>query len=394
VALRARRRQYAVRAILEQQAQAAQKRDEFFATLSHELRTPLNVILGWVELLRAGTLNESAREQAFEILERNAKTQKGLIDDLLDVSRIITGKLALESVSVSFADLLKSTVGGFLPRAREKDVSVQLTLGDGDFHLMGDEERLSQVVSNLVSNALKFTPRGGHVWLSLEKAGDNVTLVCRDDGEGVDPAFLPSIFDRLKQEDMSTTRSHGGLGLGLAICAHIVQEHGGQIRAFSEGKGKGLTVAVTLPGSVSKPLAPAPAMPEASVQDLRGLRVLVVDDSHDILDLVNFWLGRAGAKVHLAESAAQGLQALADFRPDVILSDIGMPAVDGYELITAIRRLPPEKGGAVPAAALTAYARDEERNLALKAGFQLHIPKPINSRDLITAVGVLAAHGA
>jgi signal transduction histidine kinase/ActR/RegA family two-component response regulator len=397
VALRARQRQYHVRSILEQQLLAAQRRDEFFATLSHELRTPLNVILGWLDILTENPDDRAALPEALEILVRNARTQKALIDDLLDISRIITNKLVFEAQPISYGQVLRSTVAGLMPRAKAKGLKVHCQIPAGDFPLLGDDGRVAQVITNLVSNAIKFTSEGGNIWVALTSEGADYVTTIGDDGQGIEPDFLPFIFDRLKQEDMSTTRSHGGLGLGLAISAHIVKEHQGTINAASAGRGAGSVMTLRFPALTetagqglstanlekSPPLVPLPAA------TLDGVRVLVVDDSLDILQLVSLWLGKVRAQVQLASSAADALELLPKFQPHVLLSDIGMPGTDGYELIRAVRRLPAERGGTVPAAALTAYARDEERTLALSAGFQLHISKPILKQDLISAVLML-----
>lgn len=390
VALRARAKQYQVRNLLHEQQQATVKRDEFFATLSHELRTPLNVILGWLEILRTGKLNESAQSEALEILERNARMQKGLIDDLLDISRIVTGKMFLEVIPIEIGGLVKSITTSYIPRALEKKVDLHLNVPSGIYMVEGDEQRLAQVISNLLTNAIKFTPSGGKVEVALKALKDTYEITVTDNGQGIEPAFLPHIFDRLKQEDMSTTRAHGGLGLGLAIASHIVEEHRGRIVATSEGRGKGAAVKVTLPvlATMSAPSTKVEPISEAT-GSLRGIRVLVVDDSPDILQLISVWLKKAEVDVKLVSSAQEVLKTIADFKPHVLLSDIGMPEVDGYQLISKIRKLSKEKGGNVPAVALTAYARDEERARALNAGFQMHISKPISSTQLISAVAAL-----
>lgn len=390
VALRARAKQYQVRNLLLEQQDATKKRDEFFATLSHELRTPLNVILGWLEIMRVGKLSESSQRDALEILDRNARMQKGLIDDLLDISRMVTGKMFIELMPIELGGLLRSLTSSFLPRAIEKDIKLQLQVPTGIYMVEGDEQRLAQVVANLLTNAIKFTPSGGHIGVSLKSLQNTYEIVIADSGQGIDSAFLPHIFDRLKQEDMSTTRAHGGLGLGLAIASHIVEEHKGKIDAHSEGRNKGTVMRVTLPALVSA-VVPVTKTSEvtASADSLRGIRVLVVDDSPDILQLISVWLKKAEVEVKLVGSADEVLKSIAQFKPHVLLSDIGMPEVDGYQLISKIRKLSKEEGGSVPAVALTAYARDEERTRALNAGFQMHISKPISSSQLISAVASL-----
>lgn len=391
VALRARKQQYLVRDLLQEQRQATEKRDEFFATLSHELRTPLNVILGWVEILKSGRLDHTSQQSALEVLERNANIQKGLIDDILDISRIVTGKMFFEPAPISIREVVESMVSSVLPKARDKQIDLKMKVPAGDCTVMGDEQRLAQVLSNLLTNAIKFTPQGGKVSVDVSVQKKNVEISVTDNGQGIDPKFLPHIFDRLKQEDMSTTRLHGGLGLGLAIAHHIVQEHEGKLEALSDGRGKGSTMKLTLPlyQNVAKQVATLEIQDGRSAS-LNGVRVLVVDDSPDILQLIHLWLKKAEADVRLTHSAAEALQTIGSYQPHVLLSDIGMPDVDGYELISRIRNLSEKEGGAVPAVALTAYARDEERARALKAGFQLHISKPISSGQLISAVAQLA----
>jgi signal transduction histidine kinase/CheY-like chemotaxis protein len=393
VALRARRRQYQVRDILQAQAQATQKRDEFFATLSHELRTPLNVILGWLEILLSEQLDRKAQKSALEILDRNARIQKGLIDDLLDVSRIISNKLFLEPVPFSLADLVRSTVTGFFPRAAAKNIALKMEIPDLEFPFLGDEDRIGQVVSNLLSNSIKFTPVGGEISITLIVNGSTYVLEVKDSGHGIEPSFLPHIFDRLKQEDMSTTRVHGGLGLGLAISAHIVKEHQGTIVASSEGRGKGATLKVCLPALQSFEISMKSEKSLFPTRSLEGIKILVVDDSPDILELIELWLAAERAEVRHASSAAEALKVFPEFKPKILLSDIGMPEMDGYQLINAVRKLPVEAGGHVLAGALTAYARDEEKSRALKAGFQIHISKPISNSDLIGAISALLQLG-
>ena len=392
VALRARRRQYRVRSILQQQKQATQARDEFFATLSHELRTPLNVMLGWLEILQDGKLDPKGQLHALDVLDRNAKVQKALIDDLLDISRIITNKMLVETSLISLGDLLRSFAYSFSPRAKQKGVTLVIKIPEGDYPVIGDEQRLGQVLSNLIVNAIKFTPSGGTVTVDFNTAGPEYVVRVRDTGQGIDPQFINSIFDRLKQEDMSITREHGGLGLGLAISSYLVNQHNGNLTASSEGRGKGATFTLKLPVPKqaeyeSRARDTSPLKPNA----LKGARILVVDDSLDILALVKVWLTRANALVELASSAMDALVKIKEFKPDVLLSDIGMPGMDGYQLIAAVRALPFEDGGKVPAAALTAYARDEEKSLALRAGFQMHISKPISHHDLVYAVTSLVA---
>ena len=392
VALRARRQQYQVRDLLEEQRQATERRDEFFATLSHELRTPLNVILGWLEILKSGKLDENSQQEALEVLERNARIQKGLIDDILDISRIVTGKMFFDPAALSVQKMLESMVASFNPKAQEKGIDLHVQIPAGEFVVMADEQRLAQVMSNLLTNAIKFTPQGGKVAIDVVTAGQNLEITVADNGQGIDPQFLPHIFDRLKQEDMSTTRSHGGLGLGLAIAHYIVQEHKGTLQATSAGRGRGAVMKVTLPLFYLgiKEVVKSETTDNLP-QSLKGVRVLVVDDSPDILQLIQVWLKKAEAEVKLANSAKEALETIGNYYPHVLLSDIGMPDIDGYQLIAKVRALSDSKVGNVPAVALTAYARDEERKRALNAGFQMHISKPISSGQLISAVAQLAS---
>ena len=388
VALRARKKQYQVKELLHQQKMAAQKRDDFFATLSHELRTPLNVILGWIEIFKSGDLTAEARAEALSVLERNASVQKALIDDLLDISRIITGKLYFQAEPVSMKKLLDSVRKSFLPRAIEKNLRFEISLPADDCMVLADEQRMSQVLTNLLTNAIKFTPEGGFVRIGLTLEKKQIVVRIKDSGQGIEESFLPFVFDRLKQEDMSTTRSHGGLGLGLAITSHIVELHQGQIEAKSEGRGRGAEFILRIPSlkSNAEVKINSQQLPLPSVS-LDGVRILVVDDSLDILQLINLWLRKANAQVQLASSAAEALKEIPRFKPDIVLSDIGMPTMDGYELIKRIKTLP--GGNVIKAVALTAYAKDEERTRAIEAGFQMHISKPISRDQLISAVSTL-----
>jgi len=390
VALRARKKQYQVRDLLTEQIQAGQARDEFFATLSHELRTPLSVILGWLDVLRNNSKNPVVYSNALDVFERNVQMQKKLIDDLLDISRIITGKMHFELAVLDLGALLRSIFNSFQPQAFDKRLSFHLNLEEKTFPVFGDEQRLSQALTNLISNAFKFTPTGGQINVSLGSKDESLFLSIEDSGSGIDPAFLPFIFDRLKQEDMTSTRLHGGMGLGLAIASHIVEAHHGQISAVSDGRGKGTTLKVSLPRSHVESFKSPSTNIITDVRSLRGKKILAVDDCLDILDLLQFVLSETEAEVHSVESANQALSELDTFKPDVILSDIGMPNMDGYQLIQAIRARPAEKGGQTPAIALTAYARDEERVRALRAGFQMHISKPISNTELISAIASLS----
>ncbi|HYE14116.1 MAG TPA: ATP-binding protein [Pyrinomonadaceae bacterium] len=375
-------------------------KDEFLATLSHELRTPLTAVLGWAQMLRTGRLDERAAATALEVIERNARTQQQIVDDLLDSSRIITGQLRFEPQPTDVRAVVEAAADTVRPAAAAKRIKLETRFDPRSCLVMGDAGRLQQVVWNLLSNAVKFTPAGGEVAIGVEPAGAHVRVTVSDTGQGISPNFLPYVFDRFRQGDQSTTREHGGLGLGLAIVRHLVELHGGTVRAESEGAGMGSRFTIELPALGA---AGGDGGREAAVEAkgsarqraiLDGLRVLVVDDDRDALDLVRVVLEQGGADVVAAESAAQALCALeAGARPEVLVCDIGMPGEDGYSLLRKVRALGRELGGAVPAVALTAYAGEADRALALAAGFQLHMPKPIDPSALVSAVARLAGVG-
>ena len=383
---------------------ASRVKDEFLSTLSHELRTPLTSIIGWSGLLRSGQLNGEIQMQALETIERNAKIQSQLIDDLLDVSRIISGKLLLNVQDVSLARVVGDSIEAVRPAASAKNIQLIHDYGQERGIVSGDSARLQQVAWNLLSNAVKFTPEGGQVRVRLERTVDAVTLSVQDSGKGIAPEFLPHVFDRFRQADSATTRVHGGLGLGLAIVRHLVEMQGGTVHAESLGEGKGATFFVTLPlapaGLCQTPgcnkselsLSAARVSALATPKVLAGLRVLVVDDEYDTRQVISTVISQFGGEVIACASACEALEALQRFRPDILMSDIGMPGEDGYALIRQVRALPLDCGGATPAAALTAYARDEDRRRALSAGYQLHIAKPFSPQDLVTAVSSLHAH--
>ncbi len=372
-----------------------ENRDQFLATLSHELRTPLNIILGWVDLLKRETLDPWSYREALDTLEKNARIQKALIDDLLDVSRIVTGKMILDFSPVQFKTLVESQLVSLSMRFQEKNLKVKTDLTSLPTPIMGDSIRLTQVISNILTNAIKFTPPYGQIFVTLKIQDDNigsfVQLTISDSGNGIEPNFLDEVFEPLKQEEMGTTRTHGGLGLGLAIAKHTVLQHNGKIFAKSEGRGKGAEFTVDLPLLVTPTITPAEDNPpkQTSETDLTGVKVLLVDDSEDVLSLVEVWLRKKGVKIKTAKSAKDAFDIFRVFQPQVLLSDIGMPEEDGYSLLAKIRALSPQDGGQVPAAALTAYARDEEKKQALAAGFQIHIPKPFTSKCIEETVALL-----
>jgi signal transduction histidine kinase/CheY-like chemotaxis protein len=395
----------AIENMLYREAREANRvKDEFLATLSHELRTPLNAMLGWTGLLRTGRLDAETTANALETIERNVRTQAKMIDDLLDVSRIITGKLRLASEPLSLAPVVEAAVNAMRPVADAKQIGLDLTLSAVEDRVSGDADRLTQVVFNLLSNAIKFTPGGGRIEIRLEQSGGDLELTVRDTGTGISPELLPHIFDRFWQADASTTRAHGGLGLGLAIVHHVVGLHGGIVRAESPGEGQGATFTVRLPVLVEEgSTAGAPGTVAATrggipatgvVPSLNGLRILVVDDEADVRDLVAAALERRGATVITVGSVADALTAVDAFDPDVLVSDIAMPGEDGYSLIQKLRARATGPREPIPAIALTALAKEEDRLNALAAGFQLHLTKPVELRVLIGAVASLAASAA
>jgi PAS domain S-box-containing protein len=374
-------------------------KDEFLATLSHELRTPLTAILGWSHLLRTGDMDEEKAANALEIISRNARSQAQLIDDLLDVSRIITGKLRLDVRQIDPISFIEAAIEALRPASEAKGVRIQKVLDTGVTSVAGDPARLQQVVWNLLSNAIKFTPRGGRVQVRLERINSHVELSVSDTGAGIKPEFLPHVFDRFRQADQTSTREHGGLGLGLAIVRHLVELHGGTVHAESVGEGQGATFIVKLPlitvyqnesraervHPAAKDTLPTLDCPER----LDELRVLVVDDEADTRELLKVALSQCGAQVTLAGSVKEALAAIEGARPQVLISDIGMAGEDGYELIRQVRALPAAQGGKIPAIALTAYARTEDRMRALRSGYQMHVPKPVELTELITVVASL-----
>jgi signal transduction histidine kinase/ActR/RegA family two-component response regulator len=384
---------------------ASRTKDEFLATVSHELRTPLTAMLGWARLLRGHKIDEARRERALEAIERNAVAQAQLIEDLLDVSRIISGKLRLELHETDLHKLIEAAVDSVRPAMEAKRIRFQLVVDPASASVLGDPNRLQQVIWNLLSNAIKFTPKEGRVQLSLTRVSSHVELAVRDSGQGIAPEFLPRVFQRFAQADSSEARSFGGLGLGLAISRHLTELHGGTIEAASEGPGKGATFTVKLPllpVREARRLAGPPPQDHPSLDrdvnyeyppELAGLKVLVVDDEPDTRELLVTVVSQCGCVVQGAGSTGEALDVVPGFRPDVILSDIGMPGEDGYELVRKLRQRPPEQGGRTPAAALTAYARAEDRRQALRAGFEMHLPKPVEPAELIAALATLARIG-
>jgi signal transduction histidine kinase len=380
------------------EAQAANlAKDEFLATTSHELRTPLNAILGWATLMRSGQLDPSGYSRAVDTIERNARTQGKLIEDILDCSMIISGRLRLEKEPLNFGGVIKSALESLMPALKKKGVDFSVHLDPAATQVQGDAERLQQIAWNLVSNAVKFTPKGGSVTVRLERERDMARLSVKDDGDGIEAEFLPYVFERFRQAQGSTTRRYGGLGLGLAVVRHLTEAHGGTVTASSEGRGKGATFIVLLPILETSNKAISERPPEAAHgADIRldGVKVLVVDDEVDSRELLAASLRMHGAEVTSADSAESGLQLLDEAHPDVLVSDIGMPRFDGFEFIRSIRRRPPENGGRLAALAVSAYARDEDRQRAVNAGFDGYLSKPVSPDALAAAVAGLASHRA
>jgi signal transduction histidine kinase/CheY-like chemotaxis protein len=381
----------------EAQASAANRaKDEFLATLSHELRTPLNVVLGWIGMMRHGALSEERTRHALEIIERNARQQAELIDDLLDVSRIITGKLRLSLRTMALGPIVAASAESLRPSAEAKGITLQIDSIAEPSTIMGDPDRLRQTVWNLLSNAVKFTPPGGTIAVGLTRDQTHLRLMVRDSGIGISPEFLPYVFERFRQADSSTTRSHSGVGLGLAIVRELTELHGGTVEAQSAGPDQGATFIVSLPVATGVSAAGRPATSGAATPDsprLDGVRVLVIDDDPNTLEMLTAALTDGGADVTSADSARRALAAFEGARPDVIISDIAMPGEDGLWLMHRIRTLP-GKNGRTPAIALTALARKEDRKRAIDAGFQMHLAKPVRIDDLRSVVATLAAEAA
>jgi signal transduction histidine kinase/CheY-like chemotaxis protein len=379
-------------------------KDEFLATLSHELRTPLSAILGWAEILRRGARDEATLGRGLETIERNARAQARLVDDLLDMSRIISGKVRLDVQAIEPATFVEAALETVGPAAQAKNIELGRSLDPRAGVITGDPNRLQQVMWNLLSNAVKFTPAGGRVWVSLERSGDDIAIRVHDSGIGIDPDFLPFVFDRFRQADASTTRRHGGLGLGLSIARQLVELQGGTIEVDSAGVGQGTTFTLRLP--LRRAAAPAPGHPSAGTEpghavpaafasaDLSGIKVLVVDDAPDALELTRQVLAGAGAVALGAGSADAALALLESERPDVLVSDIGMPEVDGFELVRRVRRLGRAGRGNIPAIALTAFTRQQDREEALRAGFTAYLAKPVAPAELVATVAGLVEQPA
>jgi PAS domain S-box-containing protein len=383
---------------------AARAKDEFLAVVSHELRTPLGAILGWARLLAGDTLDETTRVRAAATIERNARSQAQLIDDILDVSRVVSGKLRLDVRAVDLVGVIEAAIDVVRAAADAKSIRLRAVLSSSISPVSGDPDRLQQVMWNLLSNAVKFTPKGGLVQVRLERVDSHAEITVSDTGQGIAPGFLPHVFEHFRQEDGTTTRRHGGLGLGMAITRHIVELHGGSVSVHSPGEGAGSTFVVALPVMIVHAPSAAPASSRGagpadaslvSLQDLpslEGLHVLVVDDQQDGRELVAAVLRGRGARVTSTDSAEDAVAKVSSLRPDVLISDIEMPNEDGYSLIARARALGKEGGGAIPAIALTAHARFGDRMRALEAGYQIHVPKPVDPAELVMIVANVAGH--
>jgi PAS domain S-box-containing protein len=373
------------------QAEAANRaKDEFLAMVSHELRTPLTAVLGWVKMLSSGPMDAATSRKALDVIERNVRTQAKLIDDLLDVSRIISGKLRIEVRSIDPSAVISAAVDVVKAAAEAKHIRIQTVLDSSVGLINGDLERLQQVVWNLLSNAVKFTPHGGSIRVELSRGRSQIEISVTDSGIGIHEDFLPYVFNRFSQADTSITRQHGGIGVGLAIAKSLVELHGGTISVNSPGKGRGSTFTVSLPVSaVVQEAASEPGADAAfrQLQDLAGVKILVVDDEPDACEMLQHLFRLSGAQVEVAMSAEEALKVCDSFSPDVLVSDIGMPNVDGYELLRRIRDSGKKQ---LPAVALTALSRIEDRVKALAAGFQMHVGKPVEPAELLAVVSSLA----
>ena len=382
---------------------ASRVKDEFLATLSHELRTPLTAIVGWTYLLRGGRLDAATQAKGLEAIDRNASAQAQVIADILDLSRVVSAKLRLNVRRVQLAPVVAAAIDTLIPAANARGVKLQPILDPSAGLVSGDPDRLRQVVWNLVSNAVKFTERDGRVLVRLERSGDAVQITVEDTGIGISSAFLPHVFERFRQGDSSNTRSHGGLGLGLAVVRHLVELHGGTVEARSGGEGRGSAFVVRLPAWRSEDAdTAAPAESSARVftfdpeelppntPQLDGIEVLVVDDGDDVREVITAILLQSGALVRAAGSTEEALEAIAERAPDVLLAEVELAGPSGHSLISRVRSLPPDRGGVVPAAALSAYSRSEDRVQALLSGFQIHLTKPVQPAELVAVIATLA----
>jgi CheY-like chemotaxis protein len=386
-------REHAARRTAEE---ANRLKDDFLATVSHELRNPLNSIVGWAGLLRSGKLDQKKTSRGIDAIMQAAQAQAQIISDLLDVSRIISGRLRLDIRPFELIQVIEAAIDTMRPAADAKRIRLEALLDRSASTMAGDPDRLRQVFWNLFSNAVKFTPNDGCIRILSRRIDAHIEVVVSDTGIGIEPQFLPYVFDRFRQGDSGTDRQSSGLGLGLAIVRHLIELHGGTVYAESKGSGQGASFAIRLPILIAHTAGDRvhTAVEEIiSVEDgpsLQNLKVLVVDDEAGTREVISTVLSHALAEVRTAESAGEALEILDEWLPDVIVADIGMPNVDGYEFIRQVRARSPQSGGELPAAALTAYARTQDRLRVLSAGFQMHVPKPIQRAELITVVASLA----
>ena len=394
-ALRARDRQYQSRNLLNQLEESDRQKDLFLATLSHELRTPLNSILGWIRLLRNNAATDLKR--GLEVIERNAKAQAEIISDILFVSQVITGKLSLEFAPINIISVVQDAIEMMLPSIEAKEIRLRTFFAADDRQINGDANRLKQVFWNILANAVKFTPAHGRIDVRMMLRGGNVEIEINDSGQGIEADFLPFIFERFRQADSSYTRKFGGLGLGLAIVRHLVEIHNGTVSVRSSGANLGASFSVMLP--VLETPEPLPAeTPSVTVESKiiaalpPGVRILLVEDNYDSREMLKFMFEQLDVEINAVSSVAEAISSITQKTPDVLISDIGMPGEDGYELIRRVRQLPPEKGGRMPAIALTGYASLQDRELALKAGYQEHFSKPVDVNNLIQLIEKLLKH--
>jgi signal transduction histidine kinase/CheY-like chemotaxis protein len=382
------------KAAREEAERANRLKDDFLATVSHELRSPLTAMLGWANMLLTRELDEETRTKAIETINRNAQAQHQLISDLLDVSRIISGKLRLNIQMIELGPIIDAAMDSVRPAAAAKNIELESSIGGNVNLILADADRLQQVIWNLLTNAIKFTPKEGSVRLKAQKVeSGELELTVTDSGIGISNELLPYVFDRFRQGDAATTKLHGGLGLGLSIVRQLMELHGGTVRVESEGADKGATFIVNMP--ISSVVTDKNGAPSGQISypdsigfrtRLEGLRALVVDDEQDTRDLLKTMLGHNGLEVLTASSAAEALLAFEEFRPHVLICDVGMPGEDGYSLISKVRSFPPEQGGRTPAIALTAYVRGVDRQRALNSGFEAHLAKPVNSTELLSVL--------
>jgi signal transduction histidine kinase/ActR/RegA family two-component response regulator len=392
-ALRARQRQYQARDLLAQLRQADQQKDLFLATLSHELRTPLNSIIGWIHILRQRNIDDPDIRHALDVIDRNARAQSEMIADILLVSRVITGKVELAMEAVDVATIVSTSVDTVRPSADAKKIAININTKDYLPAIVeADPERLQQVLLNLLTNAVKFTPENGRIDISFRRSETSITIEVTDNGYGIEPRFLPHIFKRFRQADSRHTRRAGGLGLGLAIVSHLVELHGGTVTAHSEGKGKGASFVITLPAistgmslssAVLDPISPTNGHARRA---LNGLRILIVEDDADSRDMLETVLRSHGADVLTAKDVIEGFDIFRAQRPDILVSDVGLPELDGYDLIRRVRSLSENDGGTTPALALTGYVSMQDQSKALSAGYQVHLPKPVDTDRLVKSI--------